>query len=396
MRNRSKNLITGTLALAFAMAFVATASAQDGRFFGGPGITVFTDKNFKGTTRNFQSQVPDLRTYGLDNKISSLRVGNGEMWEICADRNFGGGCAVVSGEEYDLSQNGWNDRISSLRRAGSGGGGGGNWSGATRPPSWAVGTFYGTAPNGSQIVLTISADGQVTANIGGSVNYGNYNRGNIYINGQASRVNQVNNGIQTVSTANGETITYSRNSWGGGGGGWGGGSRPPSWAVGTFYGTAPNGTQIVLTIEAGGNVQANVGGSTNFGTYSGGMININGNTSRVNQINNGIQTISTINGETINYSRNSWGGGGGGWGGANVPSWAIGSFRARNPQTGGTIFLTVNRDGSVTVNMDGSMSYGTLSGTQLSINGNTSTVSRRGNGIRTRSNYDGAIIDYVR
>src|SRR5215203_3720030 len=45
------------------------------------------------------------------------------------------------------------------------------------PPTWSQGTFYGMAPNGSQITLTIARNGQVTADIGGSMSYGTYNRG---------------------------------------------------------------------------------------------------------------------------------------------------------------------------------------------------------------------------
>lgn len=199
-----------------------------------------------------------------------------------------------------------------------GGWGSGGWNGnKQRPPSWARGTFYGTAPNGSQIQLTISDDGAVSANVGGSMSYGGYNNGYLYINGNSSRLERDGNGFQTVSNTNGERIYYSRNIWGGGGnngGGWGGGntgSRPPSWARGTFYGTAPNGTQIMLTINDSGAVTATIGGSPNYGTYSNGNLIINGQTSRVERVSNGIVTVSNSNGERIYYSINSWGGGGG-------------------------------------------------------------------------------------
>ncbi|MBX7053797.1 MAG: hypothetical protein K1X36_02495 [Pyrinomonadaceae bacterium] len=197
-----------------------------------------------------------------------------------------------------------------------GGWGGGGWNGnKQRPPSWARGTFYGTAPSGAQIQLTLRDDGSVSANIGGSMSYGGYNNGNIYIDGNSSRLERDSGGFQTVSNSNGERIYYSRNGSNSGGGGWGGGntgSRPPSWARGTFYGTAPNGTQIQLTITDSGAVTATIGGNPNYGTYSNGDLIINGQSSRLERVSNGFVTISNTNGERIYYSNNSWGGNGGG------------------------------------------------------------------------------------
>lgn len=295
-----------------------------------------------------------------------------------------------------LNGGGWN---------GGGWNSGGGWNGSgqtSTPPSWAQGTFYGTAPDGSQIMLTIARNGQVTANVNGSMSYGTYYRGNLNINGAQSNVSQSGNGIRTRRNDNGETINYSRNSWGGGGGGWNGSgqtSTPPSWAQGTFDGTAPDGSQITLTIARNGQVTANVNGSVSYGTYYRGNLNINGAQSNVSQSGNGIRTRRNDNGETINYSRNGWGNSGndGGWGGGNNPiSWAVGAFNARNPQTGGTIYLTITRDGQVTVNMDGNMSYGTLNGTTLTINGATATVQKNGSGIRTVRNDNGERINYRR
>ena len=40
--------------------------------------------------------VYDLEPLGLNDKISSLRVGRGEQWEVCEESNFGGRCVVVS------------------------------------------------------------------------------------------------------------------------------------------------------------------------------------------------------------------------------------------------------------------------------------------------------------
>ena len=223
-------------------------------------------------------------------------------------------------------------------------------------------------------------------------------------------MSQSGNGIRTTRNDNREVINYSRNSSGGNwgnnggnnGGNWGNNGRvstPPSWAVGTFYGTGPDGSQIALTIDGQGYVNATVGGNSNRGTYYNGTININGANSRVSKWGNGIRTTRSDNREVINYTRNNTGGnwGNNGIGVGNRPtSWAIGTFNARNPQSGGTIFLTITSDGQVTVNMDGNMSYGTMSGSTLTINGISSTVTRDGNGIRTTRNDNGERIDYRR
>lgn len=90
-------------------------SAQE-RQMGGVGITVFADQNFRGKSATFRQDVPNLDPIGLNDKVSSLRVGPGERWEICEHADYQGRCVVVSGDESDLRRNEWNDVISSFRR----------------------------------------------------------------------------------------------------------------------------------------------------------------------------------------------------------------------------------------------------------------------------------------
>jgi Beta/Gamma crystallin len=105
--------------------FLTIGNAQDPdvRGMGGVGITVFRDRNFQGSAATYTYNVPNLARTGFNNMISSVRVGPGERWEICDLPNYGGQCVVVFGQESDLRENGWNDRISSLRRVSGGGGG---------------------------------------------------------------------------------------------------------------------------------------------------------------------------------------------------------------------------------------------------------------------------------
>jgi beta/gamma crystallin len=104
------------------------SSAQQ-RQMGGVGITVFADRNFRGKSATFQEDVPDLARYGLNDRISSLRVAPGEQWEVCEHSNYQGRCAVFSGDEPRLTDSSWGDVISSLRRVGGG---------AVFPPGGAV------------------------------------------------------------------------------------------------------------------------------------------------------------------------------------------------------------------------------------------------------------------
>lgn len=105
-----------------------TATAQR-RTMGGVGITVFDDVDYKGGNATFVREVPSLASRDLNDRISSLRVGPGEFWEVCEDANYQGRCQVVSNTEADLRRSGWNDRISSMRRVSGSGGSGGSGGG---------------------------------------------------------------------------------------------------------------------------------------------------------------------------------------------------------------------------------------------------------------------------
>lgn len=204
-------------------------------------------------------------------------------------------------DTYDLpglNGGGWN-----------GGGGDGGWGGGQTitPPNWAQGVFYGRAPDGSQITLTVSRNGSVNANINGAMSYGTFTRGNyLSIGGATARVTRQGNGILTSRTDTGERISYSRSGWGDGGSGGGGGNQisPPSWARGTFFGSGPDGSPITLVIASNGAVTVDIGGNMSYGSFTqGNVLSINGAYARVTSISRGIRTVRTDNGEVINYRR---------------------------------------------------------------------------------------------
>src|SRR5687768_18103360 len=57
--------------------------AQQERQFGGVGLTVFADRDFRGRTATIREDMPNLQAIGLNDLVSSLRVGRGEQWEVC-------------------------------------------------------------------------------------------------------------------------------------------------------------------------------------------------------------------------------------------------------------------------------------------------------------------------
>lgn len=115
------------LLLGVAAVGASVLSFAQERQMGGVGITVFADPNFRGKSSTFRQDVRDLEPLRLNDKISSLRVGPGEQWEVCEHSNYRGRCVVVSGNEPDLRRNSWNNLISSMRRVRGGG--------PPRPPS---------------------------------------------------------------------------------------------------------------------------------------------------------------------------------------------------------------------------------------------------------------------
>lgn len=180
-----------------------------------------------------------------------------------------------------------------------------------------------------------------------------------------------------------------------------GGGNIPDWAIGTFYGRSPqDGSTITMTINRNGSVNiAFSNGSTASATMNGSRLFNNGAEARISRIQNGIRTTSVTDGQSIDYYRDFNGNNNNNnnnTGNGNVPNWAVGTFQSRNPQTGGTITLTISKNGNVTINMDGNISYASMNGERLFNNGAEARVSKTRNGIRTTSVTDGQTIEYTR
>lgn len=89
--------------------------------YGNDSITVYRDSNYRGQSLSFRSEVSNLRSSGMNDAISSIRLGRGD-WEVCTDANFRGDCRIIRDDQRDLSRMGLNDKISSLRPVRRGGG----------------------------------------------------------------------------------------------------------------------------------------------------------------------------------------------------------------------------------------------------------------------------------
>ena len=184
---------------------------------------------------------------------------------------------------------------------------GGGYGGRTsRPPSWAVGTFY-SMNSPDNIMLTINENGSVSVVNNGQTYYGGYLGNRITVNNDTSDLRQTRNGIQTYNRSTGQTTNYSRNGGINPGGGYPGGypggsvSTPPSWAQGTFYST--NGTQVTMTIGRDGRISLYTNGQTYYGTYYQNTMTLNGDVSDVTQTRNGIRTFNRSAGVTTDYRR---------------------------------------------------------------------------------------------
>lgn len=91
-------------------ASAATASAQ---------VTFFEHDGFRGRSFTSDRSIVDFSHFGFNDLASSVIVRSGR-WELCDNARFGGRCVVLRPGRYgSLSAMGMNDRVSSVRRAGS-------------------------------------------------------------------------------------------------------------------------------------------------------------------------------------------------------------------------------------------------------------------------------------
>lgn len=78
-------------------------------------ITVYEHADFQGRSQSFDRGIRNLRSAGMNDMISSIRLRG--SWEVCEHADYGGRCEIVSRDVRNFERGGFNDRISSLRPA---------------------------------------------------------------------------------------------------------------------------------------------------------------------------------------------------------------------------------------------------------------------------------------
>ena len=81
-------------------------------------VTFFEGDNFAGRQFTVGQNAPNFRDSGFNDRAQSAIV-QGGSWEVCVDRDFGGGCTVLSPGRYPNLAN-WSSRISSARMISAG------------------------------------------------------------------------------------------------------------------------------------------------------------------------------------------------------------------------------------------------------------------------------------
>ena len=86
--------------------------------------TLFSGLNFGGQAFETTREYSNLPAY-FNDKALSLRISGRTSWEVCSDANFRGNCQILDSDVPDLRRYGLGFAVSSLRPADSLGGGGG-------------------------------------------------------------------------------------------------------------------------------------------------------------------------------------------------------------------------------------------------------------------------------
>ena len=84
------------------------------RGYGRAQITLYKDSEYRGRSRTFNTDVPDLSTYGFSNAASSANV-RGGTWQVCSKPYYRGRCMTIDGNVDNFDRTGLNDDIESLR-----------------------------------------------------------------------------------------------------------------------------------------------------------------------------------------------------------------------------------------------------------------------------------------
>ena len=77
-------------------------------------LILFESPGFSGRQLTLRGHMPDINSYGFNDRASSVTVRSG-VWEVCTDAEFRGFCATLQPGEYRMLDPRFNDRIASAR-----------------------------------------------------------------------------------------------------------------------------------------------------------------------------------------------------------------------------------------------------------------------------------------
>ena len=78
-------------------------------------ITLYKHSNYRGASRSFNTDVPNLQSYGFADLASSANV-QGGRWQLCTRPYYRGRCVTVDESVNNFEDLGINDHTESLRR----------------------------------------------------------------------------------------------------------------------------------------------------------------------------------------------------------------------------------------------------------------------------------------
>ena len=110
--------------------------------------TFYENDNFSGRQFSVGQATPNFRDSGMNDRAQSAIVEGGN-WEVCVDREFGGGCTVLAPGRYP-NLGGWSRLISSARPTGASAGSVAGPVAQAPAPTYPTSPTYPTNPRSSE------------------------------------------------------------------------------------------------------------------------------------------------------------------------------------------------------------------------------------------------------
>jgi hypothetical protein len=121
MKTQLRRWQSYVLPCALVVATAALGGTASAQFGWRGGVRLYTGANFRGQSVTVREDTPSLVPLGINDRVESIQIPNGEAWEVCVDVDYGNQCQLLEGSVADLGAMGWGGRISSLRRVSGGG-----------------------------------------------------------------------------------------------------------------------------------------------------------------------------------------------------------------------------------------------------------------------------------